>query len=84
MEGNGHGLFQGSSPASLEEITRNTKTSVGIAILRPTYKRGSPGILSISAAHLTATLSVLATISIIKGPPDICWQLVTSVVFPED
>ena len=83
MEGNGHGLFQGSSPASLEEIRRNSKTSVRMAILRPIYKRGSPGILSISVAHLTATLSVLATISINKDHPDICWQLVISVLFPE-
>jgi hypothetical protein len=83
MEGYGHGLFQGSSPASLEEIRKNARTSVRMAILKLTYKRGSPGILSISVAHLTATLSVFATISMIKVPPDISWQLVTSVAFPE-
>ena len=83
MEGNSHGLFQGSSPASLEEIRKNAKPSVRMAILRLIYKRGSPGILSKSVAHLTATHNVLATRSMIKGPPGICWQLVTSVVFQE-
>jgi hypothetical protein len=78
-----HGLFQGSSPASLEEIRRNSKTSVRMAIFRPIYKRGSLGILNITVAHLTATFSVVAAISIIKDPPDICWQLVNSVVFPD-
>jgi hypothetical protein len=76
-----HGLFR--DPTSLEEIRKNTKTSVRMAILRFIYKSGSLGILSISVAHLTATLSVLAAISTIKGPPDIRWQLVTSVLFQE-
>lgn len=69
--------------ASLEEIRKNVKTSVRMAILRLIYKRGSPGILSISVAHLTATFNVLATTSMVKGPPGICWQLVISVVFRE-
>jgi hypothetical protein len=37
-----HDLLQG--PASLEEIRKNAKTSVRMAILRLIYKRGSLGI----------------------------------------
>jgi hypothetical protein len=45
----------GTRPASLEDLRKTAKNSVRIASLGLIYNRGSPGILSIRVAHLTAT-----------------------------
>jgi hypothetical protein len=72
VEENGHSLAYSTSPACVEGLTKTAKSSVRTVRSTLIYNARSPRILTISAAHLTATGSVLHSISVIKSLAELC------------